>query len=523
MSDPIEAFQWREGVLHADEVPLPAIADAVGTPTYVYSAPAIRAAYRRLEAAFAPIGARLHYAVKASPNTWICRLLRGLGAGMDVVSGGELERAWLAGVPMADVVFAGVGKSEAEIRAALDGRFSSLRADAAQLGAPDPAGRGPVGLLNVESESELAAIDAVGTELGIRARACVRVNPNVDPHTHEYTTTGKVENKFGIDADRIAALFDAWAGRPGVELVGLHVHIGSPVPTIEPYVRTVEVLGVLLDDLAARGHRVEVLDLGGGWPVPYAEGEVPPLEAYAERIVPLLAPRVERGLRVLLEPGRSILAAAGVLLTRVEHVKRGRAKTFVICDAGMQTLIRPSLYRAFHFLWPVRWEGPVPARVEAPEVEGLTPCDVVGPICETGDFLARDRPFPRVARGDLLAVFSAGAYGMSMASNYNDHGRPAEVLVDGDRALRINRRQPLAAVLETEREAVELRLQPAAGSTERSLPFGAPGEAAGEAAERAAAPGGERRDTAGGRGETAAAPGDEDGGRPARVARASGR
>jgi len=480
MSDPVEAFRWRRGVLHADEVPLPAIAEAVGTPTYVYSAPAIRAAYRRLEAAFAPIGARLHYAIKASPNLWICRLLRGLGAGMDVVSGGELERAWLAGVPMSDVVFAGVGKSDAEIAAALDGRFSPLRDAAAGLGAPDPAGRGPVGLLNAESESELAAIDAAGVRLGVRARACVRVNPNVDPHTHEYTTTGKVENKFGIDADRIVRLFDDWRGRPGVELVGLHVHIGSPVPKVEPYVQTVEVLGRLLDDLAGRGHRVEVLDLGGGWPVPYAEGEVPPLEAYAERIVPLLAPRVERGLRVLLEPGRSILAGAGVLLTRVEHVKRGRTKTFVICDAGMHTLIRPSLYRAFHFLWPVRWAGAEPARVESPEVPGLAPCDVVGPICETGDFFARDRPLPRVERRDLLAVFSAGAYGMSMASNYNDHGRPAEVMVDGERAISINRRQPLAAVLETERDAVELRFGEEARLPERDLPFGRSGEPAPE-------------------------------------------
>jgi len=491
VSDPIEAFHWRDGVLHADDVPLPAIADAVGTPTYVYSAPAIRAAYRRLEAAFAPLGARLHYAVKASPNLSICRLLRTLGAGMDVVSGGELERAWLAGMPMSDVVFAGVGKSEGEIRAALDGRFSPLRGGAAaRLGASDPAGRGPVGLLNAESESELAAIDAVGSELGVRARACLRVNPNVDPHTHEYTTTGKTENKFGIDADRVVALFDAWRDRPGVELVGLHVHIGSPVPRVEPYLQTIEVLGVLLDDLAARGHRLEVLDLGGGWPVPYAEGEVPPIEAYAERIVPLLAPRVERGLRVLLEPGRSILAAAGVLLTRVEHVKRGRVKTFVICDAGMQTLIRPSLYRAFHFLWPVRWEGPEPARVETPDLEGLAPCDVVGPICETGDFFARGRPLPRIERRDLLAVFSAGAYGMSMASNYNDHGRPAEVLVDGERAFSINRRQSLAAVLETEREAVELPLAAEPRLAERDLPFGGPASPAAEPepGERNAAP-----------------------------------
>jgi len=458
----MEGFTWCNGLLHADGVPLPAIADAVGTPTYVYSAPAIRTAYRRLETAFAPLGARLHYAVKSSPNLHLCRLLHALGAGMDVVSGGEMERAWLAGVPMAEIVFAGVGKTDDEIRAALDGRFSPLRQAAAGFGAPDPAERGPVGLLNVESESELAAIARLGAELGVRARACLRVNPDVDPHTHEYTTTGKEENKFGIDADRVVAVFDAAAGEEGVELVGLHVHIGSPVPKVEPYAEAVAVLLTLIDDLEARGHRIEVLNLGGGWPIAYREGEVPPLEAYAQRLVPLLEGRSRNGLRVLLEPGRSILANSGILLTRVQHLKRKRVKTFVICDGGMQTLIRPALYRAFHFIWPVRWEGPAPRWEEHPQLAGLETCEVVGPICETGDFLARNRFLPAVARGDLLAVFSAGAYGMSIASNYNDHGRPAEVLVDTGRVQVINERQSLAALLETERSARELSLTSAA-------------------------------------------------------------
>lgn len=454
-------FHWRDGRLHADDVPLPAIAEAVGTPTYVYSATAIRAAYQRLTSAFAPLSAHVHYALKAGPNLHICRLLRELGAGMDVVSGGEMERAWLARTPMSDVVFAGVGKSGDEIRAALDGRFSSMRSAAERFGAPDPAGRGPVGLFNVESESELQSIARLGAELGVRARACVRVNPNVDPHTHEYTTTGKEENKFGIDADRVAALFDAWAGDPGIELQGLHVHLGSPVPRVEPYVEAIRVLLTLVDDLAARGHAVRVLDLGGGWPVPDGEGEAPPIEEYAAQIVPLLLPRTREGLRVVLEPGRSLVANAGVLLTRVEHIKRGRAKTFVICDGGMQTLIRPALYRAFHFLWPVAGEGPPPRLGEDPgaaAAAGLEVCDVVGPICETGDFLARARAIPRVGQGDLLAVFSAGAYGMSMASNYNDHPRPAEVLVDGDRARVIHERQTIAARLESERVPRDLPL-----------------------------------------------------------------
>jgi diaminopimelate decarboxylase len=458
MSAADHPIRWRNGVLTVDEIPVPAIAEAAGTPTYVYSATAIGAAYRRLATAFAPLRPRLHYAIKASPNLHLCRLVRSLGAGMDVVSGGEMERAWLAGTPMADIVFAGVGKSDGEIRTALDGRFSPVRDEAARFGAPDPAARGPVGVLNVESESELRSIARIARELGVRARLCVRVNPNVDPHTHEYTTTGKEENKFGIDADRIVELFEAWGANDSIDLAGLHIHIGSPVPRVDPYVEAVEVLLTLIDELEARGHSIRIVDLGGGWPVPYREGEVPPIEAYAERLVPLLEPRAKRGLQVCLEPGRSILANSAILVTRVEHVKRGRARNFVICDAGMHVLIRPALYRAFHFVWPVAWSGAPPRFGEDPGLDGLDTVDVVGPICETGDFIARSRWMPAAARGDLLAVFSAGAYGMSMASNYNDHGRPAEVLVSGDRLTLINERQTLAQILETQRVARDLPL-----------------------------------------------------------------
>lgn len=461
----MQTFTWRDGHLHVDEVPVARIAAAAGTPTYIYSATAIRAAFGRLATAFGPLGAHLHYAVKASPNLHLCRLLRSLGAGMDVVSGGELERAWLSGAPMSEIVFAGVGKSDAEILAALDGRFSPLSAEDAQLfGLPDPAGRGTVGRFNVESESELERISALAGDLGKEARFCLRVNPNVDPHTHEYTTTGKQENKFGIDADRILAVVQRFAGQPGLVFDGLHLHIGSPVPQVEPYAESIAVAFELIDELTRHGHPVTTLNLGGGWPVPYTEGAVPPIEAYAERIVPLLQPRADAGLKIVLEPGRSILANSGILLARVQHVKHGRAKNFVICDGGMHTLIRPALYRAFHFLWPANWQGSLPRRIEDAAVDpgmaagGLEICDVVGPICETGDFLARDRALPKMERGDLLAVFSAGAYGMSMASNYNDHGRPAEVLVDGDKATLINRRQSLAAILQTEAAPAELAL-----------------------------------------------------------------
>lgn len=446
----MHGFNWIDGQLHCDDIPLGAIADSVGTPTYIYSATTIRAQYQRLAGAFSPLQAHLRYAIKASPNLHICRLLRSLGAGMDVVSGGELERAWLAGAPLSDVVFAGVGKSDAEIRAALDGRFSPLVEDAERLGMPDPTDRGPVGLFNVESPSELAAIARVAAELGVRARVCLRVNPNVDPQTHEYTTTGKEENKFGIDADQIVGIFELWGHHPAIELAGLHAHIGSPVPVVEPYAEAIAVVLGLFAELRARGHNPNVLDLGGGWPVDYTEDSVPPIEDYAARIVPLLQAEVARGLQVVMEPGRFLLANSGVLLSRVQHVKHGRAKTFVIGDAGMHNLIRPALYKAFHFVWPVAWAGVAPPRLEDPGLEGLVHCDLVGPICETGDFLARNRRLPPMAQGDLVAIFSAGAYGMSMASNYNDHGRPAEVLVDGTHAQLINQRQSLAAVLSTE-------------------------------------------------------------------------
>jgi len=454
------SFTYRNGTLCAGEVPFEEIADALGTPVYVYSADSIRAGYEAVRGAFAPLGARLHYAVKACGNLQVCALLHELGAGMDVVSGGELERAWLSGTPMSEIVFAGVGKTDDEIRAALDGRFSPLLEDAGPFGRPGVAERGPVGLMNVESPSELERIAALARDLGVVARACLRVNPDVDAKTHEYTTTGKEENKFGIPAERIPSLFADWAGRDEVKLVGLHVHIGSPVHQIGPYVDTVRVMSGLLDRLEADGHEVSVLNLGGGWAVSYRTDDAPPIAAYAEAIVPLLAGRVERGLQILMEPGRSILANSGVLLTRVQHVKRGRRKVFAVCDAGMHTLIRPALYRAYHVVWPVRWDGggEAPPRREILEGPGLEEYDVVGPICETGDFLARDRPLPPVSRGDLLAVFSAGAYGMSMSSNYNDHGRAAEVLVDGGRAVVVNERQSLASLLATEASPREIQL-----------------------------------------------------------------
>ena len=460
MNRPLDAFDYRDGVLHIGDVPVSDIADAVGTPTYVYSADAIRSNYRRIERAFAPLAAHLHYAVKASSNLHILRLMHELGAGLDVVSGNEIERAWLAGVPMKDMVFAGVGKPEDEQRAALDGRFSPLLEDAERLGGKDIRTRGPVGLFNVESESELEVLARVAADLGQVARACIRVNPDVDARTHEYTTTGKEENKFGVQWSRVPAVFAQYRETASIELVGLHVHIGSPVYEIEPFESAVRVLLRLIDELEANGHAISVLDLGGGWPMNYIDGQAPEIEAFADALTPLPRERVERGLQIVLEPGRSIIANAGVLLTRVQHVKEGRKKRFVIGDAGMHTLIRPAFYRAFHFVWPAKVAPHhVPQTVtEQLDMPDLHLSDLVGPICETGDFLARGRNLPKVGRGDLMAVFSAGAYGMSMTSNYNDQVRPAEILVDGGRAIVVKERQKLARLLENELSPRELEL-----------------------------------------------------------------
>lgn len=440
------------GSLRAEGLELTALAERYGTPTYVYSKATLVEHYDRLAAAFAELRPLICYSVKSCGNVQICRTLAERGAGMDVVSGGELERAWLAGCPMDKVVYAGVGKTDAEIRAALDGRHSLIARDAGALVGRDPAGRGPIGLFNVESEPEFENIARIARELGVRTRGALRVNPDVDPRTHVYTSTGKKESKFGVDIERAERFFEAYGRDEFLRLDALHLHIGSPVYETGPYVDAVRKTLELIDRLEARGHEIRTLDLGGGFGADYETGRSPDAAAYAEAIAPMLRERVAAGLRIVLEPGRTIIANAGVLLTRVQYVKQGGNKTFVICDAGMNTLLRPSLYGAFHFIWPVR-VGPehVPARrAEGIDLPGLVTADVVGPICESGDFLAKDRKLPPVKRGDLLAVFTAGAYGMTMANNYNAQPLPAEVLVDGDEARVIRRRQEVAELVRAE-------------------------------------------------------------------------
>lgn len=438
----MDSFRYSNGRLSCEGVAASDLAGRFGTPTYVYSKTTLIDHCDKLAAAFGELNPLICYSIKCCANIHVCRVLAERGAGMDVVSGGELERARLAGVPMSRVVYAGVGKTDAEIEAALGGSLTS--GDRERSVAHERESRGPIGYFNIESEPEFENVAAIARRLGVRSRGALRVNPDVDPRTHAYTSTGKKESKFGVDIERAARFFERYGRDEFLTLDALHLHIGSPVYDVEPYVAAVKKVLGLIDELERRGHRIATLDLGGGFGADYETDRSPPASAYAAAIVPLLRERVKSGLKIILEPGRAIAGNAGVLLTRVLYVKEGAAgKRFVICDAGMNTLIRPSLYGAFHFLWPTDpGEGMSPPR-RGPDVDlpGLVTCDVVGPICESGDFLAKDRRIPPVKRGDLLAVFTAGAYGMTMASTYNSQPLPAEVLVDGADARLIRRRQ----------------------------------------------------------------------------------
>ncbi len=449
----MDFFAYRDGRLACEEVDLPSLAAQVGTPTYVYSAGTLGLHYDRLAAAFAELRPLICFSVKSSPNLHVLRTLVERGSGLDVVSGGELYRARLAGASMSKVVYAGVGKTDAEIR-------DALGFGAAAVGGGTGGGEGGVPLFNIESEPEFQTIAGIARSLGVAARAALRVNPDVDPKTHAYTTTGKKENKFGVDLERARAFFRRFGQEKHLRLTGLHLHIGSPVATTEPYVEAITKTLGLIDELAGMGMRVDTLDLGGGFAADYQTGASPAASDYAAAIVPLLRERVKGGLRIILEPGRSIAANAGVLLTRVLYVKESGARKFIVCDAGMNALMRPALYGAFHFIWPAAVaEGHVPpARTERPDVPGLGVCDVVGPLCESGDFLAKDRALPPLARGDLLAVFGAGAYGMSMASRYNSHPLPAEVLVRGGTAAVVRKRETYEDIVRHELEAEEIPL-----------------------------------------------------------------
>jgi len=427
----MDHFEYRHGALYCEDVDVHQVAAAAGTPVYLYSRATLLEHYRRVEKAFAALHPLTCYSIKSCSNLAICRLLAEAGAGMDVVSGGELHRALAAGVAAEKCVYAGVGKSDGEIRAAL---------------------RAGIGWFNVESEAEFENLADLAAQERRLCRCALRVNPDVDPRTHRYTTTGKKETKFGVDLERAERFFEQYGRSEWARLEGIHLHIGSPVYRVEPYVESITRAIALIDALAARGFAIRMLDLGGGYGADYETGQSPSAQSYADAIVPLLRSRVERGLQIVLEPGRSIACNAGVLLVRVLYTKVSGERTFAICDGGMNVLLRPSHYEAFHFIWPARVESDFvpPRRAKDLDMPGLIATDVVGPLCETGDFLGLDRRLPALERGDLLAVFAAGAYGMSMASRYNSSPLPAEVLVDGTALAVVRKRESYEDLLSHE-------------------------------------------------------------------------
>ena len=416
-------FHRAGGPLRCEDVDLSAIADAVGTPVFVYSAGEIRAQYDTLHEALRPAPHRIHYSVKANSNLAILALLRGLGAGVDIVSGGELYRAATAGFTGADIVFSGVGKTDAELLEALDAK---------------------VKLVNVESDGELRRLSALAARRGVRAPVALRINPEVSVETpHRYTRTGGRGDKFGIPYDLALEVGQLALQLPGVALQGLDMHIGSQIQDITPYRSGVQRLLDLALELRAHGAaELRYLDVGGGLAVTYDAEAGANVQTFAAAMIGAAA---ESGLELIVEPGRYLVGNAGALITRVLDRKHSGGKSYVVVDAGMNDLLRPSHYHAFH-------------RIEAVDPRGDSEvADVVGPVCESGDFLALDRKIDATVPGDLMAVRSAGAYGYSMASNYNSRPRAAEVLVDGDRFAVISVRESYADLIRQERLVPEWR------------------------------------------------------------------
>jgi len=438
----VDSFDHRDERLWCEQVPLDDLAGEVGTPAYVYSANTMREHVARLRAAFAGLDPLICYAVKANSNLAVLDVLRQAGCGFDIVSGGELARLERIGADRGHVVFSGVAKSIAEMTAGL---------------------KAGVFMFNVESAAELDVLAEVAAHVGQVAGVAIRVNPDVDPKTHRYITTGKKENKFGVDLATGEALARRALALPGIVLRGIQCHIGSQITDVAPYGEAVARTAALAMRLRADAPDLAWLNMGGGYGIYYRDDAAPDLDAYAAAV----RPAVEgTGLKLIMEPGRVIVGNAGVLLTRVVFNKQAGAKRFVIVDAGMNDLLRPSLYEGYHRIWPVCGAPPPPLGTEADEV----PCDVVGPVCESGDFLALGRPLPEVERGDVLAVMSVGAYGFTMSSNYNDRTRAPEVLVDGATYAVVRERESHDDLLRLERPDAPARAIGAAAPERESHP-----------------------------------------------------
>ncbi len=410
----MDDFYYEEGGLRCEGVALSEIAQSTGTPTYVYSHAALERAYEELDEAFSGLDHLVCYAVKANGNLAVLRSLASFGAGADIVSGGELYRVMRAGFDPKKVVFAGVGKTEDELMAGLGERIL---------------------LFNVESASELEHLERFAARHGKTARVSLRVNPDVDPDTHSHVSTGHGTSKFGIPIDEALSLAERMGEYRCVKLIGVHQHIGSQISKLPPYAESVEKSAGLVEELKRRGFDVKYFNIGGGLGIRYKDEEVPSPKELVDAIRPTLE---ATGTKILCEMGRYIAGNSGVLLTRVIYRKQSGGKNFLVADAGMNDLLRPSLYDAYHEVRPVR------------DGAAAIPADLVGPVCESGDYLARDRDLPDAAEGDLLALMGAGAYGFSMASNYNSRPRPAEVLVRGDRWATVREREYLADLIRRE-------------------------------------------------------------------------
>ena len=416
-------FRYREGKLYSEDVDLTRAAEEFGTPLYIYSAGTILDHYSRLAAALAPLDHLICYAVKANSNRAVLKLLADAGAGFDIVSGGELFRAIKAGADPKKCTFAGVGKTRDEIEYALEQGVYSF---------------------NVESEAELECIDKIAGAKNSRAPIALRINPDVDPHTHEYISTGSHENKFGISLEDAPRIYKRAAKMQNIDTVGVQMHIGSQITEAKPFAEAIAKVAPLVRDLKSK-YEIKFFSIGGGMGIIYrralesgpgkwwhehgGESSAFSVRDYADAIAP---PLRELGVRILVEPGRFLIGNAGVLLTRVRYLKKSGQKKFAIVDAGMNDLIRPALYRSYHEIVPV--EEPITSK-------NTEKIDIVGPVCESGDFLALDREMAEVREGDLLAIMSAGAYGFVMASNYNSRPLPAEALVRGDKVALIRKRQ----------------------------------------------------------------------------------
>jgi diaminopimelate decarboxylase len=423
----VHLFQYRDSHLNCEDVDFSCIAERFGTPAYVYSTGTILDHYTRLDAALAPLDHLICYAVKANSNRAILKLLADAGAGFDIVSGGELFRVLAAGGDPAKCTFAGVGKSREEIDYALEHGVLSL---------------------NVESEAELEQIDRIAADKNLRAPIALRVNPDVDPHTHQYIATGSRENKFGIALDQIGAVYTRAAGLSHIAIVGVQMHIGSQITDAKPFANAIKKVAPLVRELKSK-YGIKFCSIGGGIGIIYRRalesgsgkwwhehGGEPSAFSVRDYANAIVAPSREFGIQVLLEPGRFLVGNAGVLLTRVRYIKQSGDKKFVIVDAGMNDLIRPALYQSYHEIVPVRQPS-----TSTSNLNSLKRVDIVGPVCESGDFFALDRQMSEVHEGDLLAIMSTGAYGFVMASNYNSRPLPAEVLVRGDKFALIRKRQ----------------------------------------------------------------------------------